>query len=903
MSELQSWHTKNEKTILGELGTSRAGLANEEVKARHQKYGPNKLPDARTKSIFSIFVEQFKNPLIYMLMAAGGVLLASQEWIDSGIIAFVLMFNAVAGTVQAGRAQNTLQALRKFIRTDATAIRNGKEVVVSDSELVPGDIISLQEGEKVPADARLIETKNFRVDESALTGESDSVNKNPDILQKADLAPAERKNMIFRGTHVVGGSALAVVVATGMNTEVGRISQKISSIDTEIPLQANVRHLSNLIMVIVIVISVSIFTLGLLSGREISEMFKLAVAVVVSAVPEGLPVVMTLLLATGVWRMSKQKVLVKRLSAVEALGETKIIAVDKTGTVTENKMVVEKVFVDDTTFEVSGAGYEENGRLTLPDKNDEINPEDYPAIIRAASISTLCSDAVIKREGKKWKVAGEPTQAAMRVFAAKLGVRKEALFEKEPELAELPFEPRLKYHVVLQKTKSGNKVSVAGAPELILHNSTEIFSGGKVVPMSEKDKKRLGDVFEQMAAQGLRVIALSEKESNEEKITEHTVKNLRFIGFLGMKDALRENVESAVKAAKSAGARVVMITGDHKATAQAVAREAGIMTDGDKVLLGEEIDKYSDKELARHLDGVSVFARVTPEHKLRLVQAYRHRGEIVAMTGDGVNDALSLVAADLGVAMGGIGTEVAKEASDLVLMNDDFGNIVSAMEEGRSIFKNLKKVVVYLFSTSIGEILVILGALILGYPLPVLAGQLIWLNFVTDGFLVANLAMEPKEKGILSETYKKPSRFIIDSYMAQRMALMSVTMAVGTLWLFQRYFEEDLVKGMTVALTTMAVYQWMKAWNCRSDSKSVFAMNPLGNKYLLVATFVIILLQLAALHIGFLQNILRTVPLSLSDWGLIVAVSLSTVIVDEIRKFIRRNFELKKGKTGQLAVA
>ena len=845
-----------------------------------------------------IFLRQFQSPLIYILFAAAGIVFAMGEVIDASIIFAVLLFNAIVGTMQEGKAQNTLRALKNFAETSATVLRDGKELIVLDTEVVPGDIVILQEGEKVPADARIIFSNTLKVDEASLTGESEPVTKiNTEILtrlasdesERADNLPvADQKNMVFKGTHVLSGSGMTVVVATGLATEIGKIAEKISSIDTEIPLKTNIRYLSRIIIVTVAVISASLIVLGVLSGKSLQEMFATAVALSVSIIPEGLPIVMTLILATGVRRMSRRNVLVKRLQAVEALGQTKVIAVDKTGTLTRNEMLIQRVYVDGKNFVITGSGYEPKGEAILDGKT--IDPLHHPELLLSARIAAFCANARLSfvAETGMWKVGGDPTEAAMLAFSEKIGFRHEALEQEAPKIFEVPFDYQKKYHATIRAVDGKNFLTIIGAPETVLLRCKDIWRQDGTQTIRREERQELESVFHNLARDGFRIVAYAINPDTERSVDGDVMPLLTFVGFFGMNDALRPEVKEAMQRVSAADMRVVMITGDHRLTAQAVAKEADIWREGDHVLTGEEIDTMSDDELTDKLARTSVFARVTPDHKLRIIQAYRARGEIVAMTGDGVNDAPSLVAADLGVAMGKIGTEVAKEASDIVLLDDDFSSIVSATEEGRNIYKTVKKVLTFLFSTSAGEVMNITGALVLKWPVPLLPSQIIWLNFVTDGFLTAALAMEPKEKGLMQGKFERPKKWIVDGFMTRRMLLMAPIMGLGTLYLFGRHFEADIAKGWTIALTTMAMFQWFNAWNCRSESKSIFQMNPFSNKFLVGATATVVCLQLAAVYAPFLQKILRTTPLALWEWLTIIPIAGSIILVEEIRKFFYR---------------
>lgn len=887
------WYEKSPAQLFEALASGEHGLTTLEVTKRLGEYGPNALSESKPDSVAVVFVRQFRSPLIYILLGASALVYAMGDVVDGSIIMAVLLFNAIIGAVQEGRAQNTLKALRKYTQTSATVMRDGKETIIPDAELVPGDVVMLYEGVRVPADARVIVSHNLQLDEAALTGESKGVFKTVEALHTVGaegrvLPTAEQKNTVFKGTHVLGGSGVALVVATGVRTVLGKIAEEIAQIHSEIPLQANIRRLSYIIIGIVAVLITLIFLLGVSTGKSAAEMFVTVVAVSVSLVPSGLPVVITLVLASGVWRMSKRNALVKKLQAVEALGQAKVIAVDKTGTLTKNEMVVQRVFVDDQTYEVGGTGYEPQGEINLG--GVLVAPEEHPEFASAVKLALFCASArvLFPGEGAPAQVAGDPTEAAMLVLAQKVGFHKEEIERAEPLLAEIPFDSKLRYHATLHAVQGKPYLSLVGAPEVLLGMCKRVRRGGRSVALTQVMRQELEGTFLAFSKEGLRVVALAERRGGDAMLDPDNLGSLTFVGFLGMKDALRPEVADAMAAAQGAGIRVVMITGDHAVTAVAIATEAGIYKEGALVLTGADIDELTDKALSQRIRDAAVFARVTPEHKLRIIKAYKARGEVVAMTGDGVNDAPSLVAADLGVAMGKVGTEVAKEAADIVLLDDNFGSIVSAVEEGRSIYKTIKKVILYLFSTSAGEALTITIALFLGYPVPLLAAQIIWLNFVTDGFLTAALAMEPKEKGLLSGAFARSGTKLLDAAMVRRMLLMASTMAIGAVYLFGRLFEADLTHALTMSLTVLAAVQWFNAWNCRSERESIFTQNPFSNPYLVGATALVIGLQLLAVYHPLLQQFLHTAPLSLMDWLVLVPVAASIVVVEELRKFVAR---------------
>jgi Ca2+-transporting ATPase len=883
------WHTTAVADIFKQLGSREHGLTQEEVKHKTEQYGRNALPETKTDSLLTIFVRQFASPIIYVLLIAALIVFVMGDVADGAIILAVLVFNAIVGAIQEGRAQNTMRALKNLVTTDALVIRDKQEMVISAEQLVPGDILILKEGDKIPADACLISVESLKVDESALTGESEPIMKALDVLSHEDLQPADQKNMVFSGTYVIGGQGRAVIVSTGIATVIGAISTKLQELNTEVPLKKNIEQLSRVIILTVLIVSVIIFIIGVIRGITVSEMFSTVVAIYVSAIPEGLPVVVTVILAAGMYRMSKRNALVRKLQAVEALGQAKIVAVDKTGTITLNQMMVEKLYTAHALYEISGSGYEPKGEVI--EQGNVIEPLDKPDVLMMGKIASLCSTASIaySEEKKEWqRLSGDPTEAALLAFSQKVGFSKEDLEREHPKLFDIPFSSHTKYHAAGHKIDAVPQLSVIGAPEIILESAKHMWRDGKATVFTEDDKKYVEAAMLTMSKEGLRVIAVAVQFNTSETFSSDNLLDLCLIGLVGISDSIRVSAPIAVKNAIAAGVRVVMITGDHVETAKAIAEKAGIYQPGDEVLTGKQLLLLTESDLEKMLPKVSVFARVAPEDKLKIIEVYRKTGNIVAMTGDGVNDALSLAAADLGVAMGKMGTEVAKEAADIILLDDNFESIVAAIEEGRNIYATIKKVILYLFSTSLGEIFTIGVGIILGYPLPVLASQIIWLNFVTDGFLVAALAVEPKEANLLSK-HAKQSRYLLDKPMFIRMVLVAFTMMVGTLILFQLYLPtEGYVKATTVALTTMAVFQWFNAYNVRSDKKSIFSRDLKTNWYLMLAFWITVLLQLLAVYSPLFQKILHTTGLTLYDWMLITAVSLSIIVVDEVYKIIHR---------------
>ena len=881
----ENFYNKDSSEVLAYFNASEHGFTSSEAKRRLAQYGFNELPEAKRDRVYAIFFRQFKSPLIFILLIAGIIIFFTGEIVDALVIFFVLVFNAIVGTVQEGKAQNTFLALKKFIKGSAFVLRDHEETIVSDKYIIPGDIIILREGEKVPADARVIASNALKIDESALTGESLPKHKEAHLLVGGNIASSDQGNMVFKGTVIVSGNGKAIVVATGIKTFLGAIAKETLGIDADFPLKNDIRKLSRFIIVFVLSIACMLLFLGILNGHPLGDILKTIVAISVSIIPEGLPIVITLVLASGVWRMSKKNVLVKKLQAIEVLGETKILAVDKTGTVTRNELSIEKVFIGDSLFDVGGGGYVPEGEVSL--NGNTVDLLNHPHLLLAGKIAALNSSAnlILHKGSKQWRVAGDPTEGAMMVFSKKIGFNHEDLLYEMPMIDELPFDYERKFHASLHRTKPENFLAITGSPEMILALSGRELGKNGLKKITDKRRDVLALTVDTLSQDGLRVIGFAYGITSDEDIDEEgSIKNLVFGGFFGIKDTLRTEVKDAVRQVEASGIRAVMITGDHAVTARAIALEAGIYKEGDRVLDGKEIDFLSDEALKERIMDVSVFSRVTPKHKLRIIQSYQSRGFVVAMTGDGVNDALSLSAADIGIGMGKIGTDVAKEASDVILLDDNFGSIVHGVEEGRNIFATIKRVILYLFSTSLGEVFVLLGALLIGWPLPILAAQILWLNLVTDGFLDVALAMEPKEPKKVS--FVKTA--LVDALMIQRMFLMALPMAVGTLILFSQYYQDDLAKSWTISLTALAVFQWFNVWNCRSAEKSVFSMNPFSNKFLLGATFVVIILQLMAVYHPLFQKVFRTVPLDRNDWLIIIPVAFSIIIVEELRKFIYR---------------
>lgn len=889
------WHQYTITQTESELNTnSEVGLFVSEAKSRLFKYGLNTLPELPEESWLLIFFRQFQSPLVYVLFVCAAIVFLLEEKNDSFIILVVLFFNAFIGTVQEGRSQNTLKSLKKLSQSEAEVVRDGLEMVIPESEVVIGDVLVLQEGQKVSADGRIFFVSNLTVDEAALTGESGAVRKTQGSLPEENIPISNCHNMVFKGTNVLSGNGRVLVVAIGQNTEIGKISLSVSKTKTEIPLQKNIRMLGNVIIYAIGCISVALFFLGIFTGRPASEMFAVVVSLAVSMIPEGLPLVLTLILVTGVWRMSRKKALVKKMQAVEALGQVNILAVDKTGTITRNEMVIKKVFISDSIYSISGNGYEPKGRISLGENFFNIN-SDLEMTAKIACLSTRGMALFNETEGI-FKVSGDPTEAAMQVLGEKVGFTREHLHKQYTELAEIAFDYKTKFRAIFYGvTGDGVFCAVSGAPEVLLAKASKYLHGGQNHNLTAEARKFFLNGLEDLSANGFRVVAFGFKHLTRSHPFDN-VEELVLGGFFGIEDSVRPEARLAILKVASAGIQVVMITGDHKATAKSIAKEAGVFKEGDEIITGPELALLSEAELCARLPKVSVFARVTPVDKMKIISAYRKPGLIVAMTGDGVNDAPSLVAADLGVAMGKIGTEVAKEAADIILLDDNLESIVSAIEEGRAMYKNIQKALVFLFSTSLGVMSTVVMALVLGMPLPVLAVQILWLNVVTDSLIANALALEKKEEGLLNKSFEKPPKYFLNKEMLTQVCFAAFITPMVVLYLFQTYLAVNYSLALTVSLTSLAVLQWYNGFNCHfMTGGSVFSKKVFSNIYLWLAVAINFGLQLLAIYHPFFQKVLKTTPLKMREWVLILSFSFLIILAEEFRKFVF-NFWFKTKK-------
>jgi calcium-translocating P-type ATPase len=873
------WYLLEADEAAARLETRPRGLTQDEAAARLERDGPNVLPEEPPTSAFVVLLHQFTSPLIYILVGAAAATLVLGDYIDSGVIAAVLALNALIGFTQERRAEKSVRALMRLMAPKAHVLRNGREHEIESRDLVVGDVVLLESGARVPADVRLFTTTALRVDESLLTGESLPVTKKADALGDAELALADRRNLAYMASVVASGRGRGYVVATGTRTAVGSIAESIrAEVETDTPLQQRMTRLAHFIGVAVGVAAVLSFGIGLALGQPAAQMFTVAVALAVAAVPEGLPVVFTITLALGVRRMARRRAIIRRLPAVETLGSTTVIGSDKTGTLTENRMTVQEVWGGGTPETFEG-----EGDFDAPLLDEPASPIEWTLLA-----GVLTNEAKLYVRDGGFETQGDPTEAALLVSARRKGIDPRSARDAHPIVADLPFESDRQYSASLRRHGDDHTLFVKGAPERLLAMSARSLTGEGEVPL---DRDAVMAAARDMASRGLRVLGMAYRRVDDvpPDATVAEPADLTFLGLQGMMDPPRAAVPEAIKGCQRAGIRVVMITGDHAQTALAIGRQLGIATDDELPLTGAEIEQMDDAGFRHRVETTSIYARVAPEHKLRVVQALRDRGEVVAVTGDGVNDGPALKAADIGIAMGRSGTDVAREAADMVLADDNFVSIKAAVEEGRVTFDNVRKVTFFLVSTGAASIIMILTALSMGWPLPMVAAQLLWLNLVTNGLQDVALAFEPGEPDVLDHPPRAREEGVMSALLWERTALTGLVMAAGTLFMFRAELDagHSLQHAQTVALTTMVLYQMFHLGNSRSEHLSVFRKSPFSNPFLLVATSAAILVHAGALYFGPTQLVLRVEPIELATWGRILLVASSILVAIEVHKLVR----------------
>ena len=849
------WHNLSWEETIKISGTdAEKGLKEKDVESRQLKFGKNEIAGEKPLSGLKILFDQFKSPLIYILIIAGIITLTLKDFTDSIVIFGAVILNTIVGYFQESKASKTLQELKKIVKQTAQVIREGREKLINSTEMVPGDVFVLRVGEKVPADGRVIESHNLTINEMALTGEWLSAKKDANPLAK-DTPLADRNNMVYMGTIVEDGKGRAMVTEISSQTEIGKVAEMLKETKEEkTPLQKKLAKFSKIIGSLIALIAVFIFIEGMATGKSFLEMLTTSVAIAVAAIPEGLPVAMTVILALGMQRILKRKGLVRKLASAETLGSTSIIATDKTATLTEGKMKVADVIA--------------------------------PSKELALKIAVLCSDAFIENpeeEMEKMIIRGRPTDKALVFAGVEAGIFRNELEKKEKRIDEMPFDPIHKYSAVIhQISESEFRLSVIGAPEKLMEISN----------LATEEKEKLEMQLEKSAQKGLRIIAVAYREIKATQNSLPPVKklvendNLVFYGLITLKDPVREEAKSAIRLCRQAGMRPIIVTGDHKLTAKAVAEELGFKIKAENILEGKDLDKLGEKEFAEILPKIDIYARVEPKHKMRIIEAWQARGEVVAMTGDGINDAPALKKADIGVALGS-GTEVAKETSDLILLNDGFDIIVAAVEEGRLILDNIRKVITYLLSDSFTEIILIGVSIAGGFPLPVTAVQILWVNLIEDGLPDFALAFEPKEKDLLKLKPHNKKTPLLTKEMKTIIFVIGILTDLLLLglffWLLNKDYDIFYVRTMIFA--GLAINSLFYVFSCKSLRKNIWHINPFSNKFLVGAVFIGFAMLVLGIYVPLLQTLLKTVSLSFGDWIIVFSLGLANIILIEAAKW------------------
>ncbi len=870
------------------FGSSNEGISPEEAKSRLDRYGPNQLQERKKTSAWMRLLRQFHNPLIYVLLATAGATAVLQHWVDTGVILGVVIINAIIGFIQESKAEQAIDSLKEMLAPMAVVIRNGTKAQLPAAELVPGDLVLLEGGDKVPADLRLTRVKNFQIDEAPLTGELMPVAKSVEALPE-DVPLGDRINLAFAGTLATNGTAAGIVVATGDKTQIGQIAGMLHDVErVDTPLVRRLASFSMVITVVIILFSIIVFLAGIFTGQEAVDMLMAAVALAVSAIPEGLPAIMTIALAIGVKRMAARNAVVRKLPAVETLGSATVICSDKTGTLTRNEMTVTRIASPDGNYLVTGSGYEPIGAV-LDENESTVRLEDSPALTELVKAGTLCNDAQWRQTDGQWRIEGDPTEGSLLVLAGKLGLNPDDVTRQWPRTDEIPFASELQYMATLHHNHSGHAlIHLKGSPEAVLSRCAHPWSSD-----SPLDIATWQETADKMAAEGLRVLAVAEKPRHPRETVlefEDTEQGFALLGLVGMTDPPRQEAIEAVEKCHAAGIRVKMITGDHMATAQAVGQQIGLRVI-EPAMTGAELEKLDDADLETKVDNVDVFARVAPAQKLKIVQSLQRRGHVVAMTGDGVNDAPALKQADIGVAMGITGTDVSKESAEMVLLDDNFASIERAIEEGRTVFNNLKKTIVFILPTNGGECLTLVAALLLGTLLPILPLHILWINLVTTVALAITLAFDPVERDIMRQPPRDPQAPLIDRRLVWRVVYVSVLISLGTFGLF--FYELELGSSLevarAVAVNAIVLFEVAYVFNCRHLNDSVLnRCGILGNRIVWWGIAAVMLFQIVFTYWPVMNSLFLVAPLDAWMWLRVLSASLVLLLLVEIEKAIGR---------------
>jgi len=899
--EQKKWHQMDAEELSRQIGCDPVrGLTSGEVAERLERYGRNELSEGKRISPLTLLLNQFKDFMVLVLVGATLISALLGEYLDAVTIIAIIVINGILGFVQEFRAERSLRALKALSAPSASVVRDGQVISVAASELVPGDLVLLEPGDRVPADIRLLETNSLYAEESALTGESVPVGKTALPIRESELPLGDQRNLGFMGTMVTRGTAKGIVVRTGMQTEMGTIADLIQQTEAmETPLQHRLEQLGKILIIVAVALTVMVVLAGILHGQPAYGMFLAGVSLAVAAIPEGLPAIVTIALALGVQRMIKRKAIVRKLPSVETLGCASVICSDKTGTLTQNKMTVTRLWLGGRSLEVSGEGYAPEGEITECGTHVDLKKDQ--GLRRLLQVAALCNNSVLyKKEpeeerGKRakatqgeegeWLLKGDPTEGALAVLAAKMGLSANALEGLYKREREFPFDSERKRMSVIVSHQGGRLLCVKGASDMLLEQCTHVLWDGNVIPLTATLRQKIAAAVEEMAASALRVLGMAYRDIRGQETVEterEAEQQLVFVGLSGMIDPPRKEVRDAIAVCRQAGIKTVMITGDHQTTAEAIAGQLGILPRGGVAVNGRQLAAMTDEQLDREVDNIYVYARVSPEHKLRIVKSLQRQGHVVAMTGDGVNDAPAIKASDIGIAMGITGTDVSKEASALVLSDDNFATIVAAIEEGRGIYENIRKFIRYLLASNVGEILTMFLAMMAGLPLPLVPIQILWVNLVTDGLPAMALGVDQAEKDLMKHKPRSAKENIFARRLGWKILSRGFLIGICTLgafWITLRQNPGNLIEAQTVAFATLVMAQLIHVFDCRS-SRSIFHRNPLQNRYLVLAVLSSLLLMLGVLYIEALQPIFKTVPLDFRQWCLVfVAAGIPTFVM------------------------
>jgi P-type Ca2+ transporter type 2C len=883
------WHCLSMTDSIEKLGSQLDGLSNKEANQRLQQFGSNELKDKQVTSPVMLFIRQFTSLLIIILIIAGIVSAVIGEGVEAIAIIIIVILAGVLGFLQEYRAGKAIESLRKMAAPYASVVRDRKEISIPARDIVPGDIIHLRTGDKIPADARLVEVMNLKIDEASLTGESESVEKIATPLPSGDTSLGDRLNMIYMGTAVSYGRGKAIVTATGMSTEFGKIADLLQKTESrKTPLQVDLDKVGKVLGIFSIVIAAIISVFGIFRGYAVVEMFIWGIALAVAVIPEALPAVVTISLALGVRRMVKRRALIRNLAAVETLGATTIICSDKTGTLTQDEMTIRKIFTNGKLIDVSGVGYKPEGQFTIDGVDiDPTNDRDLSNLLYAG---VLCSDTDLRQNGNDWEVLGDPTEGGVIVAAMKAGIIRDEIMDLYPRINEIPFTSERKRMTTIHKSEKGIRAFSKGAPEIVLNTCSYSYKEGKLVPLTDAERKEILNNGYRMGEDALRVLGFAEKLLAFGDIIDTRVEHdMVFLGLVGMIDPPRLEVKHAITLCEQSGIKPVMITGDHKITAVAVARELGILKQGG-VITGTELEHISDEDLQQKVESINVYARIAPVHKMRIVTAFMNLGHVVAMTGDGVNDAPSLKKADIGVAMGITGTDVSKEAADMILTDDNFASIVAAIEEGRSIFENIRKYLIFLLSGNMATVFAMISALIFTLPLPLSAVQILFINFIMDGLIAIALGVEPPEPGIMRKKPRNVHEGILNPHVLWSIGSIGIWIALVTVCVFVWEISNGYPTqhAVTVFFATLILSRLFNGFNCRSMEDSIFKIGYFTNRPLVYSTVVVLLLTSAVIYISPLQKPFGTIFLSIREVSVVFFASSTVLIMAEIQKLLRR---------------